>query len=175
MQNAIPLYHARPLPSTYPSISLQAKKSPAACMPTAGGSPRVMPVPLGILVAREIYKAKVWGRKQGGVRRGGFCSLVSNLPQISICYLICQLFFLLFLIMPKQYKKARLHTGAGPIKDYLFFTPLRHGRLSGHLLGLPKKASLFRDPCPFQSSGGINPPSGKKIPGQRPGILLGRA
>ena len=52
-------------------------------------------------------------------------------------------------MMPKQYKKARLHIGAGPIKDYLFFAQLRHGRLGGHLLGLPKKASLFREPCPF--------------------------
>jgi len=39
----------------------------------------------------------------------------------------------------------------------------------------PGKAGLFREPCCFQSSGGINPPSGKKIPGKRPGILLGRA
>ena len=53
-------------------------------MPTAGGSPRVMPVPLGILVAREIYKAKVWGRKQGGVRRGLF--VLSSLTTHRLAY-----------------------------------------------------------------------------------------
>ena len=39
----------------------------------------------------------------------------------------------------------------------------------------PRKAVLFREPHQFKSSGGINPPSGKKIPGLWPGILLGRA
>lgn len=28
----------------------------------------------------------------------------------------------------------------------------------------PRKAVLFREPCHFKSSGGINPPSGKVLP-----------
>ncbi len=35
-----------------------------------------------------------------------------------------------------------------------------------HLLGPPQKAALSGDPFFFHSSGGVNPPSGKKIPGR---------
>ena len=52
---------------------------------------------------------------------------------------------------------------------------LRNGGLSRHLLGRPRKAPLFRVPLFFQSSGGQSPPSGKKISGFWPKILLGRA
>ena len=52
---------------------------------------------------------------------------------------------------------------------------LRDGGLGRHLFGRPRKAPLFRVPLPFQSSGGQSPPSGKKISGFQPEILLGRA
>ena len=61
-----------------------------------------------------------------------------------------------------------------PCRDSLA-AQLRNGGLGRHLLGRPRKAPLFRVPLSFQSSGGQSPPSGKKISGFQPEILLGRA
>ena len=54
-----------------------------------------------------------------------------------------------FFMLLKQYKKGPSPYRSGPHQRLLIFAQLRHGRLSGHLLGTSQKSRAFPGTLPF--------------------------